>query len=78
MWAAIIEARHYVAPRCGFPMSSKLPCTSHVPEALHRLTEVYLSLGVNNEAQNAAAVSAIIFPTADGIVTVTGCWLTAS
>lgn len=30
--------------------------TSHVPEALHRLVECYLSLGLNDEAQTAAAV----------------------
>ena len=30
--------------------------TSHVPEALHRLVECYLSLGLNEEAQTAAAV----------------------
>lgn len=30
--------------------------TSHVPEALHRLVECYLSLGLNREAQTAAAV----------------------
>ena len=36
--------------------------TSHVPEALHRLTEVYVSLGVVHEAQNAAAVLGFNFP----------------
>ena len=30
--------------------------TTHVPEALHRLVETYLSLGVKNEAKEAAAV----------------------
>ena len=30
--------------------------TSHVPEALHRLVECYLSLGLTREAQTAAAV----------------------
>jgi outer membrane protein assembly factor BamD len=30
--------------------------TSHVPEALHRLTELYLALGVTDEAQRTAAV----------------------
>jgi outer membrane protein assembly factor BamD len=30
--------------------------TSHVPEALHRLTELYLALGVPDEAQRSAAV----------------------
>ena len=36
--------------------------TSHVPEALHRLTEVYVSLGVVHEAQNAAAVLGYNYP----------------
>ncbi len=36
--------------------------TSHVPEALHRLTEVYLSLGVTAEAQNSAAVLGYNYP----------------
>lgn len=36
--------------------------TSHVPEALLRLVESYLSLGVVNEAQNAAAVLGHNFP----------------
>ncbi len=36
--------------------------TSHVPEALHRLVESYLSLGVVGEAQNAAAVLGYNFP----------------
>ena len=36
--------------------------TTHVPEALHRLTEAYLSLGVTTEAQAAAAVLGHNFP----------------
>jgi outer membrane protein assembly factor BamD len=36
--------------------------TTHVPEALHRLTEAYLALGVREEAQNAAAVLGYNFP----------------
>lgn len=39
--------------------------TSHVPEALHRLTEVYLSLGVTAEAQNAAAILGYNYPDSD-------------
>lgn len=39
--------------------------TSHVPEALHRLTEVYLSLGIPAEAQNAAAVLGYNYPNSD-------------
>lgn len=36
--------------------------TSHVPEALHRLTEAYLALGVEREAQTAAAVLGYNYP----------------
>lgn len=36
--------------------------TSHVPEALHRLTESYLALGVVDEAQMTAAVLGHNFP----------------
>jgi len=36
--------------------------TSHTAEALHRLVECYLSLGVNGEAQTAAAVLGHNFP----------------
>ena len=36
--------------------------TSQVPEALHRLTEAYLSLGIVDEAQTAAAVLGYNYP----------------
>lgn len=36
--------------------------TSHVPEALHRLTEAYLALGIVEEAQVAAAVLGHNYP----------------
>lgn len=36
--------------------------TTHVPEALHRLTEAYLALGVTDEAQTAAAVLGHNYP----------------
>ncbi len=36
--------------------------TTHVPEALHRLTESYLALGVVEEARNAAAVLGYNYP----------------
>ena len=36
--------------------------TTHVPEALHRLTESYVALGVTDEAQTAAAVLGYNFP----------------
>jgi len=39
--------------------------TSHVPEALHRLTECYLEIGLAQEAQTAAAVLGHNFPGSD-------------
>ena len=36
--------------------------TTHVPEALHRLTEAYLAFGMNAEAQKTAAVLGYNFP----------------
>jgi len=36
--------------------------TTHVPEALHRLTECYLALGISDEAQTAAAVLGHNYP----------------
>lgn len=36
--------------------------TSHVPEALHRLVESYLELGIKEEAQKSAAVLGYNFP----------------
>jgi outer membrane protein assembly factor BamD len=36
--------------------------TSHVPEALHRLVEAYVAMGVNQEARQAAAVLGYNFP----------------
>jgi outer membrane protein assembly factor BamD len=39
--------------------------TTHVPEALHRLTECYLALGIKDEAQEAAAVLGHNFPGSD-------------
>ncbi|MEL6979024.1 MAG: outer membrane protein assembly factor BamD [Pseudomonadota bacterium] len=39
--------------------------TTHVPEALHRLVEAYLALGVESEAQTAAAVLGHNFPGSD-------------
>ena len=36
--------------------------TTHIPEALHRLTEAYLALGLKNEATKAAAVLGHNYP----------------
>ena len=43
--------------------------TSHVPEALYRLTESYLALGVTKEAEVAAAVLGHYFPGSDWYAT---------
>ncbi len=40
----------------------KYQTTTHVPEALHRLTESYLALGITDEAQMTAAVLGHNFP----------------
>jgi outer membrane protein assembly factor BamD len=39
--------------------------TTHVPEALHRLVECYLLLGIKTEAQTAAAILGYNFPGSD-------------
>ncbi len=39
--------------------------TSHVPEALHRLVEAYLSIGLTGQAQQAAAVLGHNYPGSD-------------
>jgi outer membrane protein assembly factor BamD len=51
--AAIIRFRNVV---------DKYQTTSHTPEALERLTEAYLTLGIVNEAQTAAAVLGHNYP----------------
>jgi len=43
----------------------KYQSTSHVPEALHRLVECYLALGIVNEAKQTAAVLGHNFPGSD-------------
>lgn len=61
--------RYYLTQR-NFPAAinrfrdvvSKYQTTRHVEEALMRLTEAYLALGVTNEAQTAAAVLGHNFP----------------
>jgi outer membrane protein assembly factor BamD len=60
---------HYIAAINRFrTVVEDYNTTSQTPEALHRLVEAYLSLGVNNEAQNAAAVLGFNFPGSDWYV----------
>ncbi|WP_416899920.1 MAG: outer membrane protein assembly factor BamD [Minwuia sp.] len=52
-----LERGHYVAAINRFQnVVEEYQTTSHTPEALHRLVESYLSLGVTDEAQAVAAV----------------------
>lgn len=58
-----LKKRNYVAAINRFKaVVSDYQTTAHVEEALMRLTEAYLSLGIANEAQNAAAVLGHNFP----------------
>ena len=58
-----LQRRQYVSAINRFrTVVEKYQTTSHVPEALHRLTEAYLALGVTDEAQTAAAVLGHNYP----------------
>ena len=52
-----LKRRHYTAAINRFrTVVQDFQTTTHTAEALHRLTESYLALGLNDEAQTAAAV----------------------
>ncbi len=58
-----LERRDYAAAINRFRHVIRLyQTTSHVPEALHRLTEAYLSLGLQDEARNSAAMLGHNYP----------------
>ncbi len=58
-----LERQHYVAAINRFRRVIELyQTTSHAPEALHRLTEAYLAIGVTAEAQTAASVLGYNYP----------------
>jgi outer membrane protein assembly factor BamD len=58
-----MNAKEYLAAVNRFQIViEKFETTSHVPEALHRLVENYLSLGVYPEAEKAAAVLGHNYP----------------
>ncbi len=60
---------HYIAAINRFrAVVDQYSGTSQAPEALHRLVESYLALGVTEEAQNAAAVLGHNFPGSDWYV----------
>ena len=58
-----LERGHYAAAINRFRHVITLyQTTSHVPEALHRLTEAYLPLGLQDEAKNSAAILGHNYP----------------
>ncbi|WP_085783402.1 outer membrane protein assembly factor BamD [Candidatus Nucleicultrix amoebiphila] len=58
-----LSIRAYIAALGRFKtVVDKFQTTSHVPEALHRMVEVYLALGLNEEARKAGAVLGYNFP----------------
>jgi outer membrane protein assembly factor BamD len=61
-----LESDEYIAAINRFrQVIERYQTTSHVPEALHRLTEAYISLGIVDEAKNSAAVLGYNFPGSD-------------
>jgi outer membrane protein assembly factor BamD len=61
-----LERQQYLAAINRFRrVVEQYQTTTHVPEALHRLTECYLALGIKDEAQTAAAVLGYNYPGSD-------------
>jgi outer membrane protein assembly factor BamD len=56
------QAKHLAAINRFKTVVAKFQSTTHVPEALHRLVEAYVALGVQREAQKVAAVLGHNFP----------------
>jgi outer membrane protein assembly factor BamD len=57
------NSRQYLAAVLRFrTVVEKYDTTSHIPEALHRLIECYLSLGIPEEAKKTAAVLGYNYP----------------
>ncbi|MEL3891329.1 outer membrane protein assembly factor BamD [Ferrovibrio sp. MS7] len=56
------QGQHIAAINRFKTVVEKFQTTTHVPEALHRITESYLALGVIDEAQNSAAVLGHNYP----------------
>jgi outer membrane protein assembly factor BamD len=58
----LVRGHHLAAINRFRLVVDKYQTTSHVPEALHRLTEAYLALGLREEAQRTAAVLGYNYP----------------
>ncbi len=56
------DNKHIAAINRFKTVITKYQTTNHVPEALHRLTEAYLELGILDEARSAAAVLGHNYP----------------
>ncbi len=56
------QNKHIAAINRFKTVISKYQTTNHVPEALHRLVEAYLELGIVDEARSAAAVLGYNYP----------------
>jgi len=61
-----LENRQYLAALNRFKLvTEQYQTTSHVPEALHRMVEIYTILGIESESQRVAAVLGHNFPGSD-------------
>ncbi len=61
-----LKKRDYIAAINRFRIViENYQTTTHTPEALHRLVEAYLSLGIKPEAQTAAAILGYNYPGSD-------------
>jgi outer membrane protein assembly factor BamD len=58
----LMRGEHQAAINRFRSVVERYQTTTHVPEALHRLTEAYLALGIVDEAQTAAAVLGHNYP----------------
>jgi outer membrane protein assembly factor BamD len=61
-----LRTRHYLAAINRFKtVTDRYQTTTHVPEALYRLTEAYIALGLTPEAEKVAAVLGHNYPGSD-------------
>ena len=61
-----LKQRHYAASVNRFrTVVEDFQTTTHTPEALHRLVEAYLSLGLTDEAQTAGAILGRNYPSTE-------------
>ena len=61
-----LKRRHYLAAINRFRVvADKFQTTTHVPESLHRLTEAYLALGLDDEARRTTAILGHNYPGSD-------------